>query len=110
MSTLEDASAIRIVADDKLVLPVNLVGIDYRVSPPKAALSMRTAINAKKADEDPEAMMNAILAWIRAAFNKKDAEAVIKRLDDPKDALDLQHISLLVEKVVEAQTNENPST
>lgn len=101
---------VEINIDAKPVEPihVNLVGKGYEITPPKAALAMRMATEAKLFADDPSKMIEVLNAWIRRAFGDK-AEKIQRRLDDEDDALDIFHIMELMEAVTEAQTTD-PTT
>lgn len=100
---------INIVADPREPITVNLVGTEYVVKPPKAALAMKLAVTAKSAEEDPSAMMAAVNQWISIAFGKVGAKAIQKRLEDMDDDLDFPHIMQLMEAMIERATG-NPTS
>lgn len=91
-------------------IPVTLVGKDYSVKPPKNWLSMRLAVAAKTADDDPAMIMAALEGWLTAALGKAQGKRVLARLDDADDDLDLEHIMELVESVTEAQAGDRPTS
>jgi len=101
---------ITIDADPVEQIEVNLVGVPYQINPPKAALAMRLAVEAKTMGEDPSAVNAVMDSWMDKAFGKSTAKAVRKRLEDDKDLLDIQHVMLLMEKIIEAQTEANPTS
>lgn len=98
---------ITINAESRKKIAVELVGVKYEVTPPKMALSLAFAKVAQNAQKDPLAMLQLLEDWIKVAFGSKGA-SVLKRLDNPKDDLDIAHITDLIEKISEAQT-ENPT-
>lgn len=104
-----DENVIEISAKPRKGIPVTLVGQDYTVRPPKGALGLRISVAAKKANEDPEIMANTMETFIDTLFGKKDGAAVRKRLDDPDDDLDYEHIMELTNAVMEQATG-NPTT
>lgn len=87
---------------------LTLVGEQYKIKPPKSALAMKFATQAKQAGEDPGKLMEAIGEWVKMAFGK-DASKVMARLDKPEDDLDVQHIMTLMQKIMELQTGD-PTT
>lgn len=89
-------------------IPVDLVGKRYVVKKPKSALGLRVAVASKKAGEDPEGMLNAMDSFIDMTFGKKDGVAIRKRLEDPDDDLDYEHITELVQALMEV--DGNPTT
>lgn len=100
-------SDITIDADPVSTVSVKLVGKEYDITPPKAALAMRLAVEAKLYQDDPSKMAEVLEVWMKRAFGEK-VEKVQKRLDDEKDLLDITHIMALMEKVIEKQTG-NPT-
>lgn len=102
------ADEMKVESTPRKGIPVNLVGVDYTVRKPKAALGLRLAVAGKKADEDPENMMKAMDTLVLMVFGKKDAKAVDARLSDPEDDLDFEHLVELVQAL--GATGENPTT
>lgn len=100
---------INITAEPRTILDVELVGVRYKVNPPKSALALKLAVRAKSAGEDPTLMMEAIDEWIGKAFGAEEAIKVHERLEDEKDLLDFQHIMALMEAVIETTTG-NPTS
>lgn len=127
--------AIVIDADPRSYIDVRLVGVDYRVYPPKASFSLEMARNAQDLQRKTERAQNKKKAkkgnpatsaaqdvdassalasvkmledWVDQAFGDQ-AKAVHDRLADPQDALDLPHIGQLIEAVTEEQTG-GPTT
>lgn len=98
-----------ITADPVEPIEVSLVGVDYLIHPPKAALAMRMAIESKLYADDPEKMAQALDGWVRKAFGK-EYPALQARLDDETDLLDFPHVMTLMEKVMEAQTEPDPTS
>lgn len=88
-------------------LSVTLVGKNYKVAPPKAAVALTMAQNMQK-EEDEQKLLDFMYEWIDLLFTKTDAVAVKKRLMDPKDLLDFEHISELMGAVMDSE--ENPTT
>lgn len=95
-------------SDGRKGIPVELVGKRYVIKKPKSALGLRVAVAAKKAQEDPESMLAAMDSFIDMTFGKKDGAAVRKRLEDPDDDLDYEHITQLVQALMEV--DGNPTT
>jgi hypothetical protein len=100
---------ITITASPREPVKVDLVGQIYEVTPPKAALAMKLAVQAKTAQGDASLVEGAIFEWIDTAFTKADAKKIKARLSDQDDLLDYPHISQLIEALVEAGS-ANPST
>lgn len=101
--------AIVITAEPQQEIVVSLVGIDYKIHPPKASLAVGMAIRVTKMNDDPGEMVDTLNQWIDMAFTKKDAAAVKKRMQAPDDLLDLIHVATLIEAVVE-EVSGNPPT
>ena len=100
---------IEIKADPRTPIKVSLVGVDYELNPPKSALAIKLAVQAKTAGDDPTLVLQAIDEWVDKAFGKKNATAVRKRLDDENDDLDTPHLMQLMEAVIEASSG-NPTS
>ena len=112
-------------------ITVNLVGKNYKISPPKQMFNMRLArmspelgkmmklgdlklegdekdlAKLEEAMRPVEKLMDLITEWIDLAFTKKDAEAVNRRLNDGRDLLDFTHIMELVRAVSEHVSEES---
>lgn len=100
---------ITIEADPVSTLSVNLVGKTYEIKPPKAALAMRLAVESKLYQDDPAKMADILDLWIKKAFGTK-AEKIKARFEDEDDDLDITHIMVLMERVIEKQTGGNPTS
>lgn len=101
--------AINIVAVDSAPIDVNLVGKPYKFKKPKAALALRIGRIAQAENTDIDAMTNSIRDWIAAASSKRQADAIMKRMDDPEDALDFDHLMELIRAVTE-EGSARPTT
>lgn len=105
-------SKIEITADEAVVHEVSLVGKDYEVGNIKAALAMdiSSKFSSKgKTKSDVKTITEQADAVIDMIFGKKVGDTIRKRLLDPTDRLDLDHIFTLMNKLVEAQSG-NPTT
>jgi hypothetical protein len=89
-------------------LLVSLVGVEYQIVPPKAALALKMAVHGKTAGDDPSAMIDTLYEWIDLAFGDQ-SKKVKARLESPTDDLDIDHISTLMGAVIEAVSG-NPTT
>ncbi len=76
--------------------------------PPKTALAMRLAVDAKLHQDDPSKMLDVLNMWMSRAFGK-DVVKVQKRIESADDLLDITHIMSLMEAVIEQQTG-NPTS
>lgn len=102
---------IEIVAKPREKITLSLVGTEYLLTPPKGALGLTLAKNAKAAQEtgDIETIWAEVLNWLSLAVGKKSAAAIQKRLDDAEDDLDIEHVMAVMEQVAEA-TTESPTS
>lgn len=100
-------------------LQARLVGVVYDVYLPKSASALALAKSVKKdkkgrvkVDGEDAAVIDALLEWVDGAFGDDQAKEIRKRLQDPKDRLDIEHVSEFMQKLVEYQTedSENPTT
>ena len=76
---------------------VNLVGQIHEFHPVKTWFTMKIAQAAKAAESDPLAMLDALREWLRQGFGDDGAAAILSRLDDPADPLDLGDLMRLME-------------
>lgn len=103
------ANRIVIDAEPRKAFPVQLVGEEYLVTPPKSTVALALARKAKEAGDDAAVVEKELHNWVRIAFGKKQAVKVIARLADGDDDLDLPHIMQLMQKLAEAATGD-PTT
>jgi hypothetical protein len=99
-----------IAADPKATIPIDLVGVRYEVKPPKAALALRIAVEAKQAGDDPELVLSAIGTWVRMAFGEEDGRKVMARLEDADDDLDFPHVMILMDALIKRVTGNPPTS
>lgn len=89
-------------------MDVKLVGVDYKIKPPKTSLLMEVTDKMQgKAEEDITS--EDLYRFVDLMFTKTDATKVKKRLVDPKDDLDIDHVMTLLDKIMEA-VQPNPTT
>lgn len=96
-------------AEPRKAFPVQLVGEEYLVTPPKSTIALALARKAKEAGDDAGVVEDELHNWVRIAFGKKQATKVIARLADGDDDLDLPHIMQLMQKLAEAATGDPTS-
>lgn len=105
------ADSIVINASPSKPVAVTLVGVDYKVKPPKMAVLAavaKVASQQKGKDADSSAVITHIENIVKLMFNRQ-AAGVLRRLADPEDDLDYQQIMDTAEAVIEAQTG-NPTS
>lgn len=100
---------VAIVTEGRKKILISLIGVEYEITPPKTIVGLRMAIRAKAAADDPALMMEALDDWIVRAFGKVVAKTIQKRLESEDDDLDFQHITELMQAVVE-QVTGNPTS
>lgn len=98
-----------VVAEPRKTHNVSLVGVDYTLTAPKSILALQMATRARAGADAPTEVIESILEWVRSAFGANQTKAIRKRLDDPDDLLDIDHITTLMQKVMEA-TTATPTT
>ena len=87
---------------------VNLVGQIHTFHPVKTWFTMKIAQAAKAVESDPMAMLDALREWLRQGFGDDGAAAILARLDDPADPLDLGDLMRLMEATM--KVDDNPPT
>lgn len=98
-------------AQPRKPVEVAMVGVEYKVKPPKMSV-LAIVAKAAAAQEGPAGDSMKVLDHIENLVKlmfKAQATGVMKRLDDPDDELDYQHIIETAEAVIEAGTG-NPSS
>jgi hypothetical protein len=102
---------IKIEATPRQTISIDLLGVEYVIVAPKAALALKLSVRSKQATngQDPTLMVEALYEWLDVAFGKEKAGEVRDRLDDPADLLDIEHLSILMQKVTEVGSG-NPTT
>ena len=103
-------SEITIDAQPVGTIVVNLVGVKYNVKPPKTAIAMKFAVQAKVFKDEPEKIMEVMTEWMDKAFGKAISKKVQKRLENEADDLDIPHVMALMEKIIEVQTEGDPTS
>ena len=101
---------IQILAKPAQQITVDLIGKEYLVKPPKATLGLAIAeAGNNTATGGVTNMLDRVNDWIIAAFGEKNGKAVIARLNNPKDDLDLPHVMELMRQLTEEVTGD-PTT
>lgn len=107
-----NAPIIDIEADDNDI-PVRLVGHDYIAHKPKAMLAIRLGerVNAQSLDmNDLPALVETMNEFMRLIFGTETGAAIMARLEDPDDKIDLPHLQRLVNRIVEVTTGRPPTS
>lgn len=110
---------IEIEADDVEPLDIRLVGANYLINPPKAALTMGLAEsfegknfdmkNVEQSAKVSKKVLKVLNTWILQAFGEEGAKEIHKRLNSPTDKLDFPHLMKLMTQVSEAVTGDPTS-
>lgn len=100
--------SIVISAEERSKVDVTLVGIDYKVKPPKMAVLAVVAKAATKGTDDAAAMVGHIESLVKLMFGK-DSGKVLARLEDVDDDLDYSHVMACAEKIMEVSTGDPTS-
>lgn len=98
-----------IPAEPRSGFTVRLVGKEYLANPPKAALAVSLLHQVKAANNDPDELMKVMHAWLEMTFGTDTADAIMARLQDPNDQIDIPHIAQLMRLLMEKVTG-NPTT
>lgn len=94
-----------IEAQPATTVTVDLVGKEYVIDAPKTTSGLIVAERMQEAKDDPQLLMVELRNWVDATFGEKQGAKVWARLFDPKDQLDIPHISELIQQLTEAGTN-----
>lgn len=95
-------------AEPAETLDVKLVGVEYKLTPPKTSLLMQVTDKMQGKDEE-DITSEDLYRFVDLLFSKSDSVQVKKRLNEPKDALDIEHVMTLLDKLMEA-VQPNPTT
>jgi hypothetical protein len=90
-------------------ITVELVGTEYRVRPPKAAVAIFLSQALKDSGDDAEKLIEGLSKWCHVLFGKEAGAEVVKRLKSPSDDLDIPDLTDLISAVME-EVGENPPT
>lgn len=88
-------------------ITVELVGTEYKVRPPKAAVAIFLSQALKDSGDDAEKMIDGLAKWCAVLFGKETGAEVIARLKNPADNLDIPDLTDLISAVME-EAGENP--
>lgn len=90
-------------------ITVELVGTEYKVRPPKAAVAIFLSQALKDSGDDAEKLIDGLSKWCHVLFGKETGAEVVKRLKSPADDLDIPDLTDLISAVME-EAGENPPT
>lgn len=99
------------IEDESKPIPVRLVGVDYIAHRPKAMLAIRLGERIKTVDmEDTEAVVAQFGSFLKLTFGSETATAIMERLEDADDRLDVHHLLAFVEKITEVVSGRPPTS
>lgn len=102
-----------IEAGEQLDITVNLVGVDYEVTAPKAFGNLQMAQLGKSMQANPDDMseedVDEFISVLLRPFKSDDVEAVEARLMDNDDPLDVNHLTQLLD-MLRTLGDDNPPT
>lgn len=103
-------TTIQIDLDSPTVHRIKLGSDTYDVRVPKTMFMLDMAkLKSMDNEADIAKFGDTVKALVRAVFQASDAKKINKRLRDPEDPLDLEHIMSLVDKLTELESPENPT-
>lgn len=91
-------------------MTVTLVGKVYNVYVPKTAVALKFAGKMEEFEKDPAKAANDLDMLYRAIFTPADYTKIQKRLEDPKDNLDLEELVELMGALLEEAAEGDPTT
>ncbi|QSM01229.1 tail assembly chaperone [Microbacterium phage NoodlelyBoi] len=98
------------IEDEDEPIPVRLVGVDYTAHRPKAMLAVRLGERIQQVDmEDMDQVVEQFGSFLRLTFGTEVAAAILARLEDEDDRLDVHHLLKFVERITEV-VGGRPST
>lgn len=108
--TVDDEGMIVVETPEIRKLKVRLGGEVYAVSPLKGSIGINLARRAQGKNGEPDMARFAkfVEEVVIAIFTSEDAKAILKRLRDPEDGLDLGHIMSLMSALMD-KTTTNPT-
>lgn len=101
--------AIRVQAQPRKPILVDLGGQRYMAIAPKGTLAMSLMMQIQMGGEDPKKVDKALNRLLKDIFGAEDGPKVRKRLDDEKDSLDLPHVMTLTEQLMEYANSGDPT-
>lgn len=99
------------IEDESAPIPVRLVGIDYVAHRPKAMLAIRLGERIQQVDmENTVEVIEQFGSFLKLTFGSETGEAIMARLDDADDRLDVHHLLAFVERITEVVTGRPPTS
>lgn len=97
------------IQDESEPISVALVGKTYVAHMPKSMLAIRLGERISGLDtEDVDAIIDSLSEFMRLIFDAADASAILDRLTEPDDRLDIPHLLRLVDRMTEVVANRPP--
>ncbi|QGJ88889.1 hypothetical protein PBI_TEAMOCIL_35 [Microbacterium phage Teamocil] len=98
------------IEDESEPIPVRLVGIDYVAHRPKAMLAVRLGERIQQVNmEDLDEVVAQFGSFLKLTFGSETSAAIMARLEDEDDRLDVHHLLTFVERITEVVSGR-PST
>lgn len=98
------------IEDESEPIPVRLIGVDYVAHRPKAMLAVRLGERIQNVDmNDIEEVVNQFGSFLKLTFGSETSAAIMARLEDEDDRLDVHHLLKFVEQITEV-VGGRPST
>lgn len=109
---MAETDEITISAEPRRAIKLTLVGKEYSLKAPKgsSAIVIAKQMAGIKETDDPEKILRGLKDWLTLAVGRTESTAIMKRLDDPEDDLDLVHLTELMKQVTERTVPGNPTT
>lgn len=99
------------IEDEEKPIPVRLIGVDYTAHRPKSMLAVRLGQQVQAADPtDPEAVVGHVRSFLALVFGSDETDAIMARLEDPDDRLDVPHLLTFIERMTEVVSGRPPTS
>ncbi|AWY05385.1 hypothetical protein HOT42_gp34 [Microbacterium phage Metamorphoo] len=99
------------IEDESEPIPVRLVGVDYVAHRPKAMLAVRLGERIQQVDmENIEEVVEQFGSFLKLTFGSETSAAIMARLEDEDDRLDVIHLLKFVERITEVVTGRPPTS
>jgi hypothetical protein len=101
---------INIEGTERVQETVTLVGKVYNCWIPKTAIALKFATEMDDIEKNPGKAADKIDGILHSIFTAADYAKIQKRLEDPKDALDLEDLVELMSALIELAGGEDPTS